>query len=882
MRTWVSVLAVAALMVTPSGVRSAQESIFAACERQLPRMPETPGPEQQEAIRCFYEAALGAGATEDGYARLSELAQERPALGWPSFYLASLRWEEPDDADPLLEEAIRRFVRAGDLRGESLARGNRQQTLFALGRIDAAGEEAELSARAAERLGDPTVIASGRIALARHLLSQSTDLERVRDLLSDVLEDLPPDAPYSLRRNAVANLARAAAEIGRRHEARTAFRQLLDLASEQSDTSTEAVAWYGLARIAGEEMAEVPSAAARERTLDLASRALAAAERNPTVASRAHLILGVLGEPGARRSHLQRCAEVAPTPRDGSYCFNALARLELKANPAEARALVQQAQALADAARDPLSTAFAEREQMRLAWEVRAADGAIQESWQSLERIERLRDLQPEGSDVQASLFSRWSDDYSWLGGRILEEAGESLGLPDAASQAFAVAERMRARALTDWLREAGEVAAGAESAESPGLEQVQAALEPREALLSFQVAPWEDLAGDFGGGSWLLAVTREAVTVHRLPGRVEVRRGVQLLDGLIERRDGAERRVAERLYEQLLAPALAELPEDVDRLILVPDDALHRLPFAALRPSPDGEPLGASHELVQVPSATLWLQWREARASAPGRPLLVLADPDSPLAGEAAATPVVAQARAQVRDAVGSLGRLPHARREGRAAVRALGDGLLLVGAEASEARLGELPLGDFGLLHFAAHAVTDEDRPERSAVLLTPGGGSDGLLQSAEIAGLDLAGRTVLLASCRSASGSVLRGEGVMSLARAFFQAGAHSVVASLWPLRDDESEALFGRVYRHLGRGSSLGEALHGARREAIEAGEPAAAWAGLVVLGDGSVAPVPAGRERPSLLTAGRQALWVLLGVVLLGALAAAWRLRSRPA
>jgi hypothetical protein len=84
-------------------------------------------------------------------------------------------------------------------------------------------------------------------------------------------------------------------------------------------------------------------------------------------------------------------------------------------------------------------------------------------------------------------------------------------------------------------------------------------------------------------------------------------------------------------------------------------------------------------------------------------------------------------------------------------------------------------------------------------------------------------------------------------MGLARAFFQAGAHAVVASLWPLRDDEAEALFSSFYRHLGRGESLAAALRAAQIERIRAGAPAAAWAGLVVLGDGELVPA---RPRPA--------------------------------
>src|SRR4030095_8618917 len=103
--------------------------------------------------------------------------------------------------------------------------------------------------------------------------------------------------------------------------------------------------------------------------------------------------------------------------------------------------------------------------------------------------------------------------------------------------------------------------------------------------------------------------------------------------------------------------------------------------------------------------------------------------------------------------------------------------------------------------------HAVVDEERPERSAVLLSPGAPEeDGLLQPREIAELALHGKLVVLSSCGSATGTLLRGEGVVGIARAFFQAGARTVVASLWPMRDDEAAAIAGSFYRHLRDGES----------------------------------------------------------------------------
>ena len=195
-------------------------------------------------------------------------------------------------------------------------------------------------------------------------------------------------------------------------------------------------------------------------------------------------------------------------------------------------------------------------------------------------------------------------------------------------------------------------------------------------------------------------------------------------------------------------------------------------------------------------------------------------------------------------------LGRLPHAREESRAIERHVGGVEALVGASASEKALKSRDLGGYDILHFAAHAVADEAHPERSAVLLAPGDAmEDGLLQVPEIEALDLDGRIVVLSACQTAAGAVLSGEGVLSLARAFFEAGAHAVVGSRWPLRDADAAALFDAFYRHLARGASLSEALKAAQDDARAAGRPASAWAGLVLLGNGDLRPF-AGRRSPA--------------------------------
>jgi CHAT domain-containing protein len=317
-----------------------------------------------------------------------------------------------------------------------------------------------------------------------------------------------------------------------------------------------------------------------------------------------------------------------------------------------------------------------------------------------------------------------------------------------------------------------------------------------------------------------------------------------------MERRDDSERVGAARLFKELMGEAVASLPEEVTRLVIVPDGPLHKIPFDVLRPGTTGEPLAARFEISLAPSCSTWLRWTQAQRSNADIPMLAMADPLLRTGGV-----VPSSYRAATLASGLKLGPLPLAREEARSMVRSLGGGSRMVaGAEATERFLKTADLPHYRMLHLAAHTVVDDQHPERSAVLLAPGSDDeDGLLQVREIVGLDLKGRLVILSSCSSASGAVVEGEGVMGLARAFFQAGAVAVVGSLWPLRDEDAERLVDQTAVHLGGGASISAALAAARRDSIRAGAPAAAWAGLVVLGNGDFVPLPGGRSSNSMTT-----------------------------
>jgi CHAT domain-containing protein len=247
-------------------------------------------------------------------------------------------------------------------------------------------------------------------------------------------------------------------------------------------------------------------------------------------------------------------------------------------------------------------------------------------------------------------------------------------------------------------------------------------------------------------------------------------------------------------------------------------------------------------------------------------------------------ADPIPDPARSSERAVPGEtfdVSRLPEAAAEARSISRFGGsDSEVDLGASASESRLKGRSLERFGVLHFATHALVSPRVPSRSGLLLASDRGGPGLLTVREIHQLKLRSDLVVLSACRTAQGRVLAGEGVQSLARAFFHAGARSLVASLWDVGDRRTSELMTVFYARLAAGATKADALREAKLDLLRR-EPGLApryWASFVLIGEPR-GTVPL--RRPPLLP--RAAVW---GVAAAAAVAlAAWagrRARQRRA
>ena len=325
---------------------------------------------------------------------------------------------------------------------------------------------------------------------------------------------------------------------------------------------------------------------------------------------------------------------------------------------------------------------------------------------------------------------------------------------------------------------------------------------------------------------SWLWAIRRDRVAAFELPGREEIEaavRGVYELWSTLDLGAGTapEEAAAGRLAEMLLGPVAVELGDS--RLVVVPDGALHYLPFGALPDPAHGagvEPLLERHEVVTLPSASVLGELRglaDRRTAASGT-VAVLADPVfSRLDPRLPPLPPGEEAPD------GPLDRLAGSRQEAEVIAALVPPASRLVALDAGASR--QLVLGGglagYRILHFATHGLFDSEHPALSGLALSrfdaAGRPVDGLLHLGDIYGLELHADLVVLSGCRTALGREIQGEGLVGLTQGFHYAGAPRVMASLWRVQDLAMAELMGRFYQGLLRdGLAAAAALRAAQR------------------------------------------------------------------
>ena len=330
---------------------------------------------------------------------------------------------------------------------------------------------------------------------------------------------------------------------------------------------------------------------------------------------------------------------------------------------------------------------------------------------------------------------------------------------------------------------------------------------------------------------SYALAITRSEVHAYRLTSRRAIEANAAKYSAEL-RAKLTDPTLAQTLFNQLLAPI--QNYANKKELVIIPDGQLHLLPFSALV-NKDAYVL-SSHTVDVAPSSTAFEILR--RQSEEKERV------EMPYIGVAAWTQA-ADTRNPILRAVSGPERsefvpLPNSKAEVEKIAHDLpSPNTILLGADATETRFKELSTESAEVIHLALHGYADLDYPDRSALIFAPeaNGPDDGLLQAREIRELHIRAKLVTLSACNTGVGPVGETD-VANVVNAFIEAGADSVVSTLWDLEDESTEHLMTLFYSRLALHQRKVDALRSAQLDLLNQGLSPYFWAGVQIVGDPS--------------------------------------------
>jgi len=328
----------------------------------------------------------------------------------------------------------------------------------------------------------------------------------------------------------------------------------------------------------------------------------------------------------------------------------------------------------------------------------------------------------------------------------------------------------------------------------------------------------------------YIFAITKDTTALHALPVDLgfytQLNRLEKFLRSYYSMEYGEFREPSYYLYTKLIQPAESIIKGK--ELIIIPDPAISRIPFEALTTEPFRENLYHMYEsepylLYRYSigygfSATLALD--PGMSSTAKKRFLGFAPeyPNSP----------------------GGLSDIPESRQNLKK-ISALLFGKSFPGEKSTVRNFME-NYKDYRVIHFYVHGMEDSLNPELSQMYFYPGipGDSDPSLMAYEISNLQTSGNMVVLASCYSGSGVHSKGEGILSIARSFINAGAASEIASLWSASALPTNKILLTFYWNLLKGKNKADALQQAKVRYLNKSNPIIAnpryWSSLILIGN----------------------------------------------
>ncbi len=340
---------------------------------------------------------------------------------------------------------------------------------------------------------------------------------------------------------------------------------------------------------------------------------------------------------------------------------------------------------------------------------------------------------------------------------------------------------------------------------------------------------------------SYAFVITKKDLKIFALPPAKKIQELVREYLKAITERENQDFHLGYELFSTLVLPGL---DKKINKLIFIPDDILHYLPFETLLSQKDEKRwLIEDYKIAYAPSISALQEIIDHEGSnglKPRQDLLAFGDPFFGPGEENDQN----RGTLEVLNAANTQNflRLKYSGLEIEkiAALFKRSKINIFKRKKATEEQLKRLNHADYKILHFATHCLIDDEKPDRSSIVLSLGNHSteDGLLQMREIFNLELNSDLVTLSSCQTGLGRFIKGEGIEGLCRAFFYAGASSALITLWAVHDQASYQFMERYYSHLCSSNSIMDSLQKAKLEMIGSGifSHPYYWAGFIVTGN----------------------------------------------
>ncbi|MBI4850446.1 MAG: CHAT domain-containing protein [Acidobacteria bacterium] len=270
----------------------------------------------------------------------------------------------------------------------------------------------------------------------------------------------------------------------------------------------------------------------------------------------------------------------------------------------------------------------------------------------------------------------------------------------------------------------------------------------------------------------------------------------------------------------QVLLPNPEQFKEK--RLVIVPDESLHYIPFGALplnsipkinsKKNNQLVPLLQTNEIVNLPSVSIITFLKQnPKQQILDKKILVIADPvfslDDPRFNIESVKKLPNPKNEEISSVVReqNFTRLIASLKEANLITSLIDENRFkkFLSFETTKANFLAENLTLFRFIHFATHAQINNQNPELSKIVFSlfdkKGELQNGFLSLYEIYNLRLQADLVVLSTCQSALGKELKAEGIVGLTQGFMTAGASRVISSLWNVNDSATAKLMENFYK-----------------------------------------------------------------------------------